>query len=239
MATTNKDNKASASKEVTSVENKEIQELKDLMKAKDAENEELRNMIKQLSEIVKTTQANAVAPQAAKNDFVDEELVYINNNSIGSQVITIDRVGNTSLKILAGEKNRPLEKEFIRQAIQINKVRRLFEYGILEFCDKKFYKVYGIEIKFDMSEENVLRMFSKDSLSATTAKLADLLRRPDSSALEHELAYKALDLYDRGRFPSEDIATIILALNKIFCSKVNYSFEDLRTNLPYKRGDYR
>ena len=36
-----------------------------------------------------------------------------------------------------------------------------------------------------------------------------------------------------------DIDTITLTLNKIFCSKVNYNFEDLRANLPYKRGDYR
>lgn len=237
MATVNKENKVSKVENTPTAAEKEIQELKDIMKAKDAENEELRNMIKQLSEIVKSTSANAGAN--TNNEFADEELVYINNNSIGSQVITIDRIGNTSLKILSNEKNRPLEKDFVRQAIQINKVRRLFEYGILEFCDKKFYKVYGIEIKFDMSEENVLKMFSKDNLSLTSSRLAELFKRPDASALEHELAYKALDLYDRGMFPDGDLATIMLTLNKIFCSRVNYSFEDLRTNLPYKRGDYR
>ena len=90
-----------------------------------------------------------------------------------------------------------------------------------------------------MSEENVLKMFSKDNLSSTTSKLTELLKRPDSSALEHELAYKTLDLYDRNQFPKSDIDTITLTLNKIFCSKVNYNFEDLRANLPYKRGDYR
>ena len=90
-----------------------------------------------------------------------------------------------------------------------------------------------------MSEENVLKMFSKDNLSVTSAKLTEMLKRPDASALEHELAYKALDLYDRNLFPKSDIDTITLTLNKIFCSKVNYNFEDLRANLPYKRGDYR
>lgn len=238
MATTNKNNKVNEAENLNiQRENKEIQELKDMMKAKDAENEELRNMIKQLSDIVKATNANTTNVQ--KSEQFDDELVYINNNSIGSQIITIDRIGNTSLKILPNEKNRPLEKEFVRQAIQINKVRRLFEYGILEFCDLKFYKIYGIERRFDMSEENVLKIFSKDKLSSTTAQLTELLRRPDSSALEHELAYKTLDLYDRGMFPKEDEATITLTLNKIFCSKVNYTFEDLRANLQYKRGDYR
>ena len=235
MATSNKDNKVSVPEKNNS--EKEIQELKDMMKAKEAENEELRNMIKELSSIVKATSTNTTSTQ--KDEQYDEELVYINNNSIGSQVITIDRLGNTSLKILPNEKNRPLEKEFVRQAIQINKVRRLFEYGILEFCDPKFYKIYGIEKKFDMSEENVLKMFSKDNLSSTTQKLTELLKRPDSSALEHELVYKALDLYDKDQFPKSDIDTITLTLNKIFCSKVNYNFEDLRANLPYKRGDYR
>ena len=235
MATTNKDKKAgTVEKNDASLE---IQELKDMMKAKDAENEELRNMIKQLSDIVKATNTNVAS--TSKNEQFDDELVYINNNSIGSQVVTIDRLGNTSLKILPNEKNRPLEKEFVRQAIQINKVRRLFEYGILEFCDSKFYKIYGIERKFDMSEENVLKMFSKDNLSSTTAKLTELLRRPDASALEHELVYKALDLYDRGMFPKEDEATITLTLNKIFCSKVNCTFEELIPNLQYKRGEYR
>lgn len=235
MATTSKSNKVIETKEMNVASN-EIEELKVLMKKKDEENEELRNMIKQLSEIVKSTSGNISQP--TEKQF-DEELVYINNNSIGAQIITIDRLGNTSLQVLPNEKNRPLEKEFLRQAIQINKVRRLFEYGILEFCDAKFYKIYGIERKFDMSEENVLKMFSKDNLSSTTQKLTTLLKRPDSSALEHELAYKALDLYDKGQFPEADIATITLALNKIFCSKVNYNFEDLVANLPYKRGDYR
>lgn len=236
MATVNKDNKVSMSEKNNS--EKEIQELRDMMKAKEAENEELRNMIKELSNIVKATNAGASNVQKKEEQY-DEELVYINNNSIGSQVITIDRLGNTSLKILPNERNRPLEKEFVRQAIQINKVRRLFEYGILEFCDSKFYKIYGIERKFDMSEENVLKMFSKDNLSVTAAKLTEMLKRPDASALEHELAYKALDLYDKNLFPKSDIDTITLTLNKIFCSKVNYNFEDLRANLPYKRGDYR
>lgn len=236
MATVNKDNKVSMSEKNNS--EKEIQELRDMMKAKEAENEELRNMIKELSNIVKATNAGTSNVQKKEEQY-DEELVYINNNSIGSQVITIDRLGNTSLKILPNEKNRPLEKEFVRQAIQINKVRRLFEYGILEFCDSKFYKIYGIERKFDMSEENVLKMFSKDNLSVTAAKLTEMLKRPDASALEHELAYKALDLYDKNLFPKSDIDTITLTLNKIFCSKVNYNFEDLRANLPYKRGDYR
>ena len=236
MATVNKDNKVSMSEKNNS--EKEIQELRDMMKAKEAENEELRNMIKELSNIVKATNAGTSNIQKKEEQY-DEELVYINNNSIGSQVITIDRLGNTSLKILPNEKNRPLEKEFVRQAIQINKVRRLFEYGILEFCDSKFYKIYGIERKFDMSEENVLKMFSKDNLSVTAAKLTEMLKRPDASALEHELAYKALDLYDKNLFPKSDIDTITLTLNKIFCSKVNYNFEDLRANLPYKRGDYR
>lgn len=236
MATVNKDNKVSMSEKNNS--EKEIQELRDMMKAKEAENEELRNMIKELSNIVKATNAGTSNVQKKEEQY-DEELVYINNNSIGSQVITIDRLGNTSLKILPNEKNRPLEKEFVRQAIQINKVRRLFEYGILEFCDSKFYKIYGIERKFDMSEENVLKMFSKDNLSVTSAKLTEMLKRPDASALEHELAYKALDLYDKNLFPKSDIDTITLTLNKIFCNKVNYNFEDLRANLPYKRGDYR
>lgn len=217
----------------------EVKELKDMMKAKEAENEELRNMIKQLSEIVKTTseKSNTVASNN-KEDGFDDDLVYINNNSIGTQLIPADRIGTISTKVLQGEKNRPLEKEFLRQAIQINKVRRLFEYGILDFCDPKFYKIYGIEKRFDMSEDNVLKMFSKENLSKTVSKLNELLKRNDSSALEHELAYKTLDLYDRGKFPDEDIVTIIATLDKIFCNKVNYKFEDLRANLQYKRGDY-
>lgn len=237
---TNKNNEKKT-EEKTNVEGtlNEVKELKDMMKAKEAENEELRNMIKQLSEIVKTTseKSNTVASNN-KEDGFDDDLVYINNNSIGTQLIPADRIGTISTKVLQGEKNRPLEKEFLRQAIQINKVRRLFEYGILDFCDPKFYKIYGIEKRFDMSEDNVLKMFSKENLSKTVSKLNELLKRNDSSALEHELAYKTLDLYDRGKFPDEDIVTIIATLDKIFCNKVNYKFEDLRANLQYKRGDY-
>lgn len=236
MATTNKST-GKSEKIIADGTLKEVQELKDLMKAKEAENEELRNMIKQLSEIVKTTSTNAASTTQASDKF-DDDLVYINNNSIGAQILTADRLGTVSTKILPNEKNRPLEKEFVRQIVQINKVRRLFEYGIIEFCDEKFYKVYGIVKRFDMSEEAVLKMFSKENLSATTRKVTELLKRSDSSALEHELVYKTLDLYDRGMFPEGDVVTIVATLDKLFCSKVNYSFDDLRANLKYKRGEY-
>lgn len=239
MATTNKNVEKKTEDLNVNGALKEVQELKDIMKTKEKENEELRNMIKQLSEIVKTTNSNVSVPVTPTDDGYDDKLVYINNNSIGSQILTADRLGTVSTKILPNEKNRPLEKEFVRQIVQINKVRRLFEYGIIEFCDEKLYKVYGIVKKFDMSEKSVLEMFSKENLSKTTKIVTDLLKRNDASALEHELAYKTLDLYDRGKFPDGDIVTIIATLDKIFCSKVNYSFEDLRANLTYKRGDYR
>lgn len=239
MATTNK-KETTNTKVENEKESQEIQELKKMMEDKNAENNELREMIKQLSEIVK---ANSMAASQTNMQNIapefDDELVYINNNSIGKQIMPLDSLGNTSLEILASEENRPIEKNYIRQAMQVNKVRRLFEYGILEFCDEKFYKVYGIERRFDMSEKNVLDLFSKEKLSSTTAEVAQLFKRPDSSALKHELAYKTLDLYDKGKFPAEDTATIILALNKLFCSKINYNFEDLVANLPYKRGDYK
>ena len=101
MATVNKDNKVSMSEKNNS--EKEIQELRDMMKAKEAENEELRNMIKELSNIVKATNAGTSNVQKKEEQY-DEELVYINNNSIGSQVITIDRLGNTSLKFFLMKK---------------------------------------------------------------------------------------------------------------------------------------
>ena len=93
MATSNKENKTTVTETINS--EKEIQELKELMKAKEAENEELRNMIKELSSIVKATSTNNTNNQ--KDEQYDDELVYINNNSICSQVITIDKVGKTTL----------------------------------------------------------------------------------------------------------------------------------------------
>lgn len=65
MATSNKDNKVSVPEKNNS--EKEIQELKDMMKAKEAENEELRNMIKELSSIVKATSTNTTSTQKMNN----------------------------------------------------------------------------------------------------------------------------------------------------------------------------
>ena len=232
-------NKGAATKQSAASNDNEVKELKEMLAQKDKETDELKDMIKQLSEIVKMTQVNNVQT-TAKDDLDDiADLVYITNNSVGKQIITTDRLGQNSIIIKPEEKNRPIERDYIKQAMNIIQMRKLFEYGILEFDDERYYKIYGITRKFDMSEENVLKMFSKDNLSSTTAKLTELLRRPDASALEHELVYKALDLYDRGMFPKEDEATITLTLNKIFCSKVNCTFEELIPNLQYKRGEYR
>ena len=116
-------------------------------------------------------------------------------------------------------------------------MRKLFEYGILEFDDERYYKIYGITRKFDMSEENVLDMFSVEKISKTASQLIEMFKRDEASALQHELCYKALDLVSRGKLPMEETNTINVTLNKIFCSKVTVSFNDLLANLPLKRGE--
>ena len=64
-----------------------------------------------------------------------------------------------------------------------------------------------------------------------------MFKRDEASALQHELCYKALDLVSRGKLPMEETNTINVTLNKIFCSKVTVSFNDLLANLPLKRGE--
>ena len=65
-----------------------------------------------------------------------------------------------------------------------------------------------------------------------------MFRKEDaSSILQHELCYKALDLTANGQLPMEETNTINVTLNKIFCSKVNVSFNDLLANLPIKKGE--
>ena len=165
------------------------------------------------------------------------DLVYITNNSIGKQILAIDSLGQTSIQIQPSEKNRPIERDYVRQAMQLIQMRRLFEYGILQFEDKSFYRIYGIERKFDMSEENVLDMFSVEKISTTASKLKELFKKEDTGALQHELCYKALDLVQKGKLPMEETNTINVTLNKIFCSGVNVSFNDLLSNLSIKRGE--
>ena len=116
-------------------------------------------------------------------------------------------------------------------------MRKLFEYGILDFEDERFYKIYGINKKFDMSEENVLKMFSTENISKTASQLTEMFKKDEASALQHELCYKALDLVSRGKLPMEETSTVNVTLNKIFCSKVSVQFNDLLSNLPHKRGE--
>ena len=106
--------------------------------------DELKDMIKQLGEIVKMTQA--ANQQSSNKDDIDDiaDLVYITNNSIGKQIISTDRLGQNSIVIKPAEKNRPIERDYIKQAMNIVQMRRLFEYGILEFEDERYYKIYGI-----------------------------------------------------------------------------------------------
>lgn len=219
-------------------QNDEVKELKEMLAQKNKETEDLKQMIQQLSEIVKmSTQAAASAAPAEKNSEEIRDLVYISNNSVGQQMLSIDRLGQTSIIIKPSEKNRPVERDYIKQSMQLIQMRRLFEYGILQFEEEKFYRIYGIEKKFDMSEENVLDLFSVEKISTTASTLKALFKKEDASGLQHELCYKALDLVSRGLLPIEETNTINVTLNKIFCSDVNVSFNDLLSNLPIKRGE--
>ena len=233
----NTTNKGAAAKQTAASNDNEVKELKEMLAQKDKETDELKDMIKQLSEIVKMTQVNNVQT-TAKDDLDDiADLVYITNNSVGKQIITTDRLGQNSIIIKQKKKNRPIERDYIKQAMNIIQMRKLFEYGILEFDDERYYKIYGITRKFDMSEENVLDMFSVEKISKTASQLIEMFKRDEASALQHELCYKALDLVSRGKLPMEETNTINVTLNKIFCSKVTVSFNDLLANLPLKRGE--
>lgn len=233
----NTTNKGAAAKEVAASNNNEVKELKEMLAQKDKETDELKEMIKQLSEIVKMTQVNAV--QAPAKDELDDiaDLVYITNNSVGEQIITTDRLGQNSIVIKPDEKHRPVERDYIKQAMNLLQMRKLFEYGILEFEDERYYKIYGITKKFDMSEKNVLDMFSVEKISQTAAQLTEMFKRDEASALQHELCYKALDLVSKGKLPMEETNTINVTLNRIFCGRVTVTFNDLLANLPLKRGE--
>lgn len=218
-------------------ENNEVKELKEMLEQKNKETEDLKQMIQQLSEIVKMSTQAAQNTSTPQNRDEISDLVYITNNSVGRQILSIDRLGQTSILIKPSEKNRPVERDYIKQSMQLIQMRRLFEYGILQFEDEKFYRIYGIERKFDMSEDKVLDMFSVEKISATASSLKNLFKKEDASGLQHELCYKALDLVSRGLLPMEETNTINVTLNKIFCSDVNVSFNDLLSNLPIKRGE--
>lgn len=220
-------------------ENNEVKELKEMLAQKDKETDELKNMIRQLSEIVKATSlANAQATtESSKEDKDLADLVYIENNSVGKQILATDKLGQNSIEIQPAETHRPVERDYIKLAMNIPQMRKLFEYGILTFEDDRYYKIYGITKKFDMSEENVLDMFSIEKISKTSSKLNDMFKKEETSALQHELCYKALDLVSQGKLPMEETNTINVTLNKIFCSKVSVNFNDLLANLPIKKGE--
>lgn len=232
----NTTNKGVASKS-EATQNNEVKELKEMLEQKNKETEDLKDMIRQLSEIVKMTQANQVQPATSKIDDEILDLIYINNNSIGKQILSTDRLGQNSIQIKPSEHHRPIERDYVKQAMNIPQMRKLFEYGILAFEDERYYKIYGITKKFDMSEQSVLEMFSVERISKTASSLTDMFKKDDASALQHELCYKALDLVAKGQLPMEETNTINVTLNKIFCSKVSVSFNDLLANLPIKRGE--
>lgn len=218
-------------------QNDEVKELKEMLAQKDKETEELKDMVRQLGEIIKMTQANVSQPTTSKSEEDIADLVYINNNSIGKQLFSTDKLGENSIKIMPDETHRPIERDYVKLAMNLPQMRKLFEYGILEFEDERFYKIYGINKKFDMSEENVLKMFSAENINKTASQLTELFKKGEASALQHELCYKALDLVSKGKLPMEETSTINVTLNKIFCSRVSVQFNDLLSNLPFKRGE--
>lgn len=232
----NTTSKGAAAKSAAS-NDKEVKELKEMLEQKNKETDELKDMIKQLSEIVKMTQVSAAQVQSSQEDKDLADLVYIENNSVGKQILATDRLGQNAIEIQAAEKHRPVERDYIKLAMNLPQMRKLFEYGILEFEDERFYKIYGITRKFDMSENNVLDMFSVEKISKTSSQLNEMFKKDDASALQHELCYKALDLVSKGKLPMEETNTINVTLNRIFCSKVSVSFNDLLANLPIKRGE--
>ena len=192
---------ANTTKTATPVAKDEVKELKEMLEQKNKETDELKDMIRQLSEIVKMTQVPQAPVQNEDKDI--EDLIYISNNSIGKQIIVTDRLGQNSIEIKPAEIHRPIERDYIKLAMNIPQMRKLFEYGILAFEDDRFYKIYGVTKKFDMSEANVLDMFSVEKISKTASTLTEMFRKEEASALQHELCYKALDLVSKGKLPME------------------------------------
>lgn len=206
-------------------------------------NAELAKRDKEIAEL-KSLMLSLMANNGNGNKDVEKEetddgYIYINNHSVGKINFVLDSEGKSQYYIEAGIQGRPISKEDMALALKIGTMRKLFELGVIEFCDEKNYKKYGIIKNFDLSEKNVIDLLCPEHIAQNYPMLEQLIKVRKERTLEHELCYKALDLVEQGKLPRNDESPTIIYLNKLFCSNRTTTFPALLSGLQFKRGDWK
>lgn len=222
-------------------ETKENKEVKEVTENKDlqAELDKRDKEIAELKAMMMSLMANQISSTSNTSGEKKEDngYIYIKNNSVGKVNFVLDSQGNSQYYIDAGDAHRPIGKEDMNLALKVNSMRKLFEFGILEFENEQDYKIYGIVKIFDLSTESVLELLRPENIASNQKRIENLIK--SYRVIEHELCYKALDLMEQGLLPREEESITYIILDRLFCAGKTVALKDLRSSLVYKRGDWK
>ena len=164
------------------------------------ENAELKDSIAKMQEMMLQMQQTMIglqSQQPTQQSAVHRENVYVGSNINGKTVLSDRKDGEGGLTVFGYRKPVAVTYERISKILERDKIRRLFENGLMYFSEKKWYDVFGIEVKAILNDEFVSEMLNKE-VSEIRTELDRLTNKTSDTNVMHALTYRIAYLVKNG-----------------------------------------
>ena len=164
------------------------------------ENAELKDSVAKMQEMMLQMQQTMIglqSQQPAQQSTVRRENVYVGSNLSGKTILSDRKDGEGGLTVFGHKKPVAVTYERISKILERDKIRRLFETGLVYFSEQKWYEVFGIEVKAILNDEFVSEMLNKE-VSEIRNELDRLTNKTSDTNVMHALTYRIAYLVKNG-----------------------------------------
>lgn len=181
------------------------------------ENLELKEQMNKFTDMFASMQKQIENLQTANNSQnnvtkIDdsEEMVYFGSNIMGKTELITDYRSGSGITVYGHKPPISTSKQRMLQLLENDKIRRLFEKGLLYFSFDKWYKVFGIHTNFILDDKNIitlLGMTPKDLMN----QLREITDNGKNSPVVHTLIFRIAYLLQNNKVPdfkSQNMQTI-------------------------------
>lgn len=168
--------------------------------SKEKENEELKKQVEQLQAMVQSLLANqALSNQGNKVVVKEEESEVV----IGCRVIQgvgwgDPRDPSGEIRLRFGEEQSVTVTD-MKRFFRSHSVRKLFENGLCYFANEEDYSLFNIRKHIDLSDENLMRIFSENDTNKIISELDILTSSKKDSSVINCLIFRICDLIRKNK----------------------------------------
>lgn len=120
---------------------------------------------------------------------VEKSMVYIGSNIMEKTIISTNKDGSSGVTLYGHKKPIGVTFNKMSNLLENDKIRILFEKGLLYFADKKWYETFSVDTKIILNDDSITSLLGSDS-NSLVAQLMEITENKTNSTLMHCLLFR-------------------------------------------------